>query len=374
MRFAAAAFLSLALVLGAVVALSGNLLSSEESGHAESQHVDRVFGYWLHWDVGWYGRISHEGYPDREVENYDRGDESAAAFFPGYPMAIRAVSPVIDTPLSELVVTFIAGLMATCLFAVWCTRKQPGRATWWAVGALLLYPYAYYLVGAPYSDAVFLAAAVGAFLLAEDDRPFLAGIVGAIASATRPVGIGVVIGLILVVVQRRRRGERHARDVGVLLSGFGITAFMAFLWVRFGNPLAFTSAQQGWSQHPGLLRNVLKADFFDHLLHDPRPMIGLRLGVQGILGLLFLAAVPAVWRRYGAAIGAYTLVVVALPVLGSAAFESTGRHMLAAFPVFALVGSSLARQSRRTAVGALAVSAATLVVVSSFYARGYFMA
>lgn len=367
-----AAFLAVTVALGVIVALSGNLLPSGESGHAESDRLDSVVGYWLHWDVGWYGRISQEGYPQREVDNYNRGDESAAAFFPGYPAAVRVLTPVVgEVVLAEILVTLLAGAIGIVLFALWCRRHDGDRVVPWALGGMLLYPYAYYLVAAPYSDALFLAAAIGSFALAERDQPVLAGLVGVLATATRPVGIGVVLGL-LVLVARRAEGPRR-RDLWVALSALGMAGFMAFLWARFGSPFAFASAQRGWQSSEGVWRGVVKVDFFDHLLHDPRPLIGLRLGVQGILGVLFLAAVPAVWRRYGPAYGIYTLVVVGLPVVGSAAFESTGRHLLAAFPVFALLGSWLAAQERGRAVGVLVASALSLSVVASFYARGYFM-
>src|SRR5438876_1423917 len=64
------------------------------------------------WDAGWFERIAQDGY---------RPDDASAAFFPGYPLAIRGVTSVI--PVSEadaaLVVSNVAFLGAlVVLFAL----------------------------------------------------------------------------------------------------------------------------------------------------------------------------------------------------------------------------------------------------------------
>ena len=80
-------------------------------------------------------------------------------------------------------------------------RKQQltARSAALFAAALLLFPYAWYLYGAVYADALFVLCAIGAFYLVEKDRPVLAGLVAAVATATRPVGIAMVIGLVAVL-------------------------------------------------------------------------------------------------------------------------------------------------------------------------------
>ncbi|MCX7619515.1 MAG: hypothetical protein N2037_01575, partial [Acidimicrobiales bacterium] len=60
-------------------------------------------------------------------------------------------------------------------------------------------------------------------------------------------------------------------------------------------------------------------------------------------------------------------------LLGSKDFQGTGRYLLAAFPVFFVVGRVLESRPRlRTAVWV--VSALFLILWTSAYARGYYVA
>ena len=385
-RFALVAFAVVAIVLGIVVPLSNAHLSPGEGHRGEVTKLDSVLGPWIQFDAGWYRRISEDGYTDADVANYDAGEESAAAFFPGYPAAVRAATPVVgDDPfLAEIAVTMVAGALVAILFLRWCRRRVSANSSRMAVLALLLFPYAFYLVAAPYGDALFLLATVAAFLLAEDDRPVLAGLAGAVATLTRPVGIAVVIGLVVVVAEKRGalrwrprlrfdRSRLRRSDPAVLLSGLGAAAFMVYEWFRFGSPVAYSIAQRGWDQAFGV-RTALKFRFFDHVLHDPRPGFVLRLAAQAVLVIVFVAAVPAVWRRFGAGYGLYTAIALALPTIGSATFISTGRYVLAAFPVFALFGVWLSEQRPRVAHAVLALSAIGLVSFASLYGRSFLMA
>jgi len=384
-RFALGAFAITAFILGVIVPLSSAHLSQGEGFRGTVSHFDAALGPWIQFDGGWYGVISQEGYSDAQVDNYKAGRESAAAFFPGYPAAVRAVTPVTDGDpfLAEIAVTVVAGALLMIVFLRWCRRRQGARASQLALIALLAFPYGWYLIAAPYGDALFLLATIGAFLLVEDDRPVLAGLLGAVATATRPVGFAVIVGLAVLVAEKRGalqwlgrirfdRSRLRRGDAGVLLSAVGAGAFMVYEWFRFGSPLAYSVAQRGWD-HALDIQTVFKIPFFDHVLHDPRPGFVLRLTAQGVLVFIFLAAVPAVWRRFGAGYGLYTAVVLALPTIGSATFISTGRYVLAAFPVFALAGEWLAERSQRFSHAALAASALTLCVFASFYGRSFFM-
>ena len=223
-----------------------------------------LVGGWLRWDGGWYSDIATAGY-----SYAGGGAQSSVAFFPAYPLAIAAVAALtgIHVPLVGVLVTTVAGGGAAVLFFVWSRARVSFGAATLATVLMLVYPYSFYLYGAVYTDALFLCAALGSFVLLERGHPLLAGLVGATATATRPVGIAVIVGLVAVAAMRRgvvrrsegrlplqlelRRFER--RDCWVLLSAGGLVAWMTYLWIEFGDPLAFQSAQSapGWGQAPG---------------------------------------------------------------------------------------------------------------------------
>jgi hypothetical protein len=350
---------------------------------------DGIVGVWTQWDAGWYLSIAREGYSFVSVDR-----QANVAFFPAYPLAMRAIGWVLGGhPLvGGVLVTLGATAGSVVLFTRWCADRMPSLAVRWAVAALLLYPYAWYLYGAVYADALFLVAALGAFVLYERGHPVLAGLAGAVATAARPVGMAVVVGLVILVLARRR-GLRRLRlsDAGVLLSAGGLAGWMAYLWVRFGDPLLFSKVQSAWGQASGP-ETWFKVDLFRRAQSIPcfvRGTLGsvegcgtdygsellYALGIiaQGVLLLAAVLSVPWIIRRFGWAYGAYTVVVLAPALIGSQDFQGAGRYLLAAFPVFALVGERLSRHATagRWVLGA---SALVLVLLTSLYARGYYLA
>jgi hypothetical protein len=384
----AAFFAALATVLVLVVWQSSTHFSPAEAAlqpPPDIDHGQEVLAPWLYWDSTFYREIADHGYPASDQQEFDEAGQPLVAFFPGYPAAVRLVSSVTgDVGLAAILTTLGAGLGLAVVARRWFSGAVGERAGRWATLALFLFPWSFIIVAAGYSEALFLLAAVSAFVLLEDDRPVAAGLVGAVASATRAVGVGVVVGLVVVLLERRGalrwRGWRpqvdwsrlRRRDAGVLLSAGGIGGWMLLCWVRYGDPMAFSTAQRGWSQGVGV-RSVLKLGFFQQLQDNQDRDFVLRLGLQGVVMIAFCLAIPAVWRRLGSGYGLYTAVVLGVPLLGSTNFTSNARFALAAFPVFALAGEQLARLKRSHATAALGTSSALLLGVTALWGRGYWM-
>jgi hypothetical protein len=386
-RRAAVAYVAIAAVLTAVAALAVHLPDAHDTLAFRGRDV---VGGWCRFDCGWYVHIVDHGY------SYTKGVQSPVAYFPGYPLVARPLARAIDnTPLSLIVVTWVAGLATLMLFAHWCARRLSRRTAVLAVACFALYPYGWFLYGAGYADALFLAFAIGAFVLLEHDHPLLAGIAGAAAAATRPLGIAVAVGLLLRALERRgglpARDAEHTdslaaklgipatvnfrafrpRDLGVLLAPAGLVAWSIWLWARFDDPFAYSTVQEAWDQAEGP-HTWFKIGFGGQLLHGPDT--GYRFGilVQAVVTLVALVAVPFVARRLGAAYGAYTLLAVALPTLATKDFQGMGRYMLGAFPLFALAGLLLAERPRARAP--VLAAAATLLVVGAFgFARNWYL-
>lgn len=343
---------------------------------------DWFWGGWVRLDGGWYHGIAEGGY------DYVPGQQSSVAFFPGYPITIRHVGRAIDNiPLGGIVTTIACGLAAVVLFWRWCAARLPRRAALLGLVVLALYPYAWYLYGAVYGDALFLLAVLAAFTLLDHDHPVLAGLAGAAATATRSVGVAVVVGLVVGVLERRgalqgtwRWGVprslalRRLRpaDAGVLVSTAGLVAWAAWLWHRYGDPLLFSSVQSEWGQ-PASPRTWFKLDFLGQVARGDDRIYSYGLVVQALLALGVFLLVPAIVRRFGLRYGAYTAVLVALPVIGSQDFQGVGRYVIGAFPAFAVVGERLAARPAWPRV-VLPVSAALLVLGTVWFAHGLYLA
>ena len=335
---------------------------------------------WMRWDAGWYAAIADVGY-----SYTGPGRQSPVAFFPGYPLLLRFVSePFGNTQLVGIVLTFVLGLAATVVFHHWAARRLGARAARFAVGALLLYPFSWFLFGAVYSDALFLLAAVTAFLLLDLDRPVAAGLVGAIATASRPVGPALVVAMCLFVLARTTEGDREDRrrlrlpqlsrlrpnDAGVLLSVLGIAGYVLFLQRAFGEPLAFIKVQSapGWN-HTSDTDTVFKITAWRILTSGSFGLDWYRAFAQGLVTILFVASIPVILRRLGVAFAAYVALLIIVPVASTADFTPMGRYLLAAFPGFAAAGAVV--EKRRWLLLAVPGSVGLLLYFSSHFAREF---
>lgn len=332
---------------------------------------------WAQWDSGWYHRIAAHGY------SYTVGQQSTVAFFPAYPLVVRGARLLIDDPyLAGIAVTFLAGLGAAVLFAAWVRARLSPAAAWTALLAFLLFPYAFFLYGVVYADALFVAALLGAFLLLEADRPVLAGLAGAVATAARPVGIVLVIGLIVRALERRgalRPAEggwidwRRARwaDAGVLLSLVGLGLWCLYLWSRFGDPFAFATAQAAWHQGAGP-ETWLKFQFFRDVADLRSPRAWILFMAHPALTVAGACLLPRVFRRFGAGYGIYAALLIGVSALSTKNFFGMARYLLAAFPCFAALGEVLDERPglRRLYIPAGGVG---LVALTAIFGTGYYL-
>ncbi|HEV7757918.1 MAG TPA: hypothetical protein VGO78_02975 [Acidimicrobiales bacterium] len=372
-------------VLAVLVLVSWQTFSHthEVVGNVVAFRGDGVLGGLAHYDGGWYHHISQFGY-----RYHQPGIQSPVAFFPGYPLAMRYTGSVIgDNALAGILVTVACGMGVAVVFWTWCRDRLTPPAATSALLLLLLYPYGYYLYGVMYAEALFLFATLLAFHLVERDHPVAAGVVGALATFTRPVGIAVVVGLALRTLERRGAltrpgwlgvptrislGRVRPRDAGVLLSIGGLAAYAGFLWAEYGDPFLFSEVERYWDQPPGL-RTWLKIELLQDLrFHITSPFVW-GLLVQGTLALLALATVPFVGRRFGWGYAGYMFVVLAIALVGTKDFQGLGRYVLAAFPVFALAGEHLTERPRSLRYVAIACSGLALVLAAAGFAHGLYL-
>jgi len=400
-----AAFAAMTLAMTAVVTLSSRSVIRSAPVLTGPAWLDA----WFQMDSGWYHLIATDGY------FYNPGQQSSIAFFPTYPMAVRGLGSIIgDDQVAGSLIGVLAGLATAVLFANWVWSRLPRAGAVTAIAVLLLYPYAFYLYGAMYGESLFMLTAIGSFMLLERRHYWLAGLVGALATAGRPVGVAVAVGLVVRMLEMRAEAQLAAetphvaevggsadpivssqstgtndarrpqfrdlvrcvpavrwREAGVLVSGLGLVAWCVYLWEEFGDPLAFVSVQAapGWNQGSGP-HTWFKVAYLGTMVFGPVD-VAIRTTAQALMCLFAVLLLRRVWRRFGWGYAAYSMVVLAIPLLGTKDFMGTGRYVLAAFPVVAAAGDFLAsRAPTWLRVAVLAVLGAGLMVATAFYARG----
>jgi hypothetical protein len=168
------------------------------------------------------------------------------AFFPGLPLLLRVVHVLAQNwVLAGLLISVVAGAVAVVLARL-AELDHPGGTGERAVLLLLLSPCAVFLA-AGYTEALFLAFALPAWLAARRGRWLLAGLLAAGASTTRVTGVFLAAALAVEFLTATDR-RRQWRDLPVLaVPVLPVVAYFAYLHHRTGDWMAWQHAQEkGW--------------------------------------------------------------------------------------------------------------------------------
>jgi hypothetical protein len=322
---------------------------------------------WERFDGLWFLRIADSGYVD--------GDGSAA-FFPLYPLAIRALSWVLGGhPLAAALIISNAAFLGALVVLYLLTHREFGetmaRRT---VLYMTVFPTAFFFF-APYSESLFLFLIVTSLYAARRGSWPVAGVAGALAGATRNVGILLVPVLAAEAVVRWRR-ERRPIVAPLVWSAFasvGALAYLAF-WQRFAGDWTVPIAkQQNWLREGSFpLWTIGKAS------REAFRFIGVYPGGYHLLDWLIVvpALLGAIWvaRRTPAPYGVYTWASLLAPlsfIFVPRPFMSVPRFLLPVFPL----AWALARFSERFKANeaVVAVCAAGLGLFTVLFVNWYYI-
>jgi hypothetical protein len=305
---------------------------------------------WTHRDAVWFAAIAGHGY----VKN------DSPAFFPLYPLLVRAGSLVLDhrVYVAGMVVSLVAYGLAMVVLYKLTTALADTRAAALAVTLISVAPLAF-VFSAVYSESLFLLCTVASLWFAQSRRWALAGLAGLAATLTRSSGL--LLFLPLLVLYGEQRGwtwrsikpewPRDLRIAWTLLVPAGLLAYMAYLWARFGDPRLFSEAERRhWKRvldwpwvdvWRGLRASVYTVESL--AVHHTGLVGGLRPGgyaevklvlmVFPVLALAFaVTAIALGWRRLPAAYTLFAALSVAFPL-----FFPSGLYPLWSYPRFVLV-------------------------------------
>ncbi|MFG2222500.1 mannosyltransferase family protein [Streptomyces sp. NPDC048644] len=200
------------------------------------------------WDWGHFLHIARDGYFPGHAGPWQAGWDNREAFFPGFPMLLRAVHVVVPSwAAAGLLISFAAGAVAVVALAriarLYLPEAGAGRRT---VLFFLLSPCAIFLA-AGYTEALFLAFALPAWLTAQRGNWRLAATLTALATTVRISGGFLAAALVLQYVLT----FRSHRDLRAL-PWLALPALPAFLYSWYlqahtGDWMAWKSAQErGW--------------------------------------------------------------------------------------------------------------------------------
>ncbi len=290
------------------------------------------------WDCNWYLGIAKHGYA---LDPIPGSGKANWAFFPAYPLAIRAVTWAtgLAPAMAALLVSNLAILAGTWCGARYLQRTRPGAPVAWFVIFCAAGPYAFYFT-TDYTEAMFFGLACLSLLSWRQDRPVLAGIAGAALSATRAVGVFLVLAFAADLVQRFGRSvipETFRRSrilLALVVSPLGLFLYMGFLHLQVGDGFAFSHVQAGWghtfAEPFGRIAKALVVPDLDNIIGPGRRSLTWN-AIWAVLGLAMIGWLLA-RRRFGEAV--FAICCLGIPL--TTGLTSIPRYLVGC-PVFAFV-------------------------------------
>ncbi|HEX9313042.1 MAG TPA: mannosyltransferase family protein [Actinomycetota bacterium] len=338
--------------------------------HAIAPGWQNLFTAWERFDALWYLRIAAHGYASHD---------GSAAFYPLFPLTVRAVSFVIGGhPLAAGLLVANGAFLGALIALYLLTSDELGEET--ARGSVLfaaVFPTAFFFVS-PYSESLFLMLAVVTLWTARRGRWEVAGLAGALAALTRNVGVLLVLPLVVEAVHQaleRRPWRWPVKPLAWSLApAAGAGVYLLYWRARVGDWLAPIHQQAGWERklaNPGF--TLLEGT------RDAYRFIGIYPGGYHLLD--WVVTIPvlalAVWTsvRLRPAYAVYVWASILAPlsfIFTSRPLMSFPRFALPLFPIF--WGAARLTEGRRVRRElAVAASATMLGVLLLLFVAWYYV-
>jgi hypothetical protein len=299
------------------------------------------------WDGVWFIGIVQDGYDTRlEHDPSGRLIPTNIVFFPAYPFLVRAVASTIGLGVlhAGILAAWAAGLAAAWgIFAV--GYHVHGRT----VGTLLAFLWAVQphaiVESMVYSEGLFTALAAWCLYAVLRRQWLTAGVLCALAGATRAsaiVLVVIVIATAAIEVLRRRNGWRPW--AGALISPIGLVGYYSWVAHVLGRADGwFYMQDRGWDSRFDGGHDTLET--FVEIVETRGPGLE-RYEVSAVMLAAIVLLVSLVFLRTPRPLLAYAGGLLVLTLGAGGFYHSKSRFLLPAFPLLLPFAIAFARMPR----------------------------
>lgn len=331
------------------------------------------------WDGQWMLALAGHGYNHIPTDLTDAHGhltaDTAYAFFPGYPMVVRAVHLLLGmSPYAAAITTsLVAGAAATVAayrIGRWCAlRRWPGdpqrgdRAGLIMAVLFAATPMSVVLTMA-YTEAIYCAFAGWALWMILEKRWVAAGLLTLCAGGTRTTAVALIAVLLIAAFVNRHDGWRPW--AGAALAPLGWLSWMVIVGLRVGAPSGWFHVQSnGWNTRfdagVATLRYLVDTLSLNQTAGDVITAWVI-LATVVLIVLAFATRLP--WQ-----VSVYGTLAASTVLLSTGLMNSRVRLLLPAFVLLTPVALALAQRSRTTQI---TVGAA--VTITSAWFGAYMLA
>ena len=296
------------------------------------------------------------------------------AFFPLYPTLIGWVNQVFNNPIfSGYLISHVSfGVFLYLLYKL-IRLDHPSHVVAHTIIFYLLFPTSFFFA-ALYTESFFMAVIIGAFFAARKKRWLLAGILGAVASATRLVGILLLPALLIELWQQQKLKKSFFPALKISLSALGLLGYMHYLAKNFSDALYFIHAQPVFGAQRSADKLILLYQVFWRYTKmiftvEPKSLLYYTVSQEFILSLAFLFLMIISYKKTRLSYAVFATLAYIVPTL-TGTLSSMPRYVLVMFPAFIVLGQI---RNKALRVTLYALSAALLAINLSLFTGGYWV-
>ncbi|MDP3974392.1 MAG: mannosyltransferase family protein [bacterium] len=330
------------------------------------------FFSWANFDGEHYLSISIFGYKYLEQ-----------AFFPVYPMIMSFFSrpnafdlllSLINSTVVGLLISNVSFLLALIVLWELIRIDFSKKIAYLTIILIIVFPTSFYF-GAVYNESLFLLLSVLSFYFARKGNWMAAGLIGMVSSATRIFGIFLLPALLIEAWQQK---ASLGIFIWILLIPAGLGVYMIYQFFTVGDFIAFYHLQKivgeqhqsGFTLLPQVYYRYVKMLLTVGIQNPIFQTIVLEFAV-GIL--FFLLPVYGYFKKIRLSYLVYAMLGFLAPTI-QGSFSSVPRYVIVFFPSFLAVAFWINSLPKYMRIIILLLSFSALIIESSLFLRGYWVA
>ncbi len=303
------------------------------------------------------------------------------AFFPVYPALINWLDKVFNNPIFSGYLISHLSLIAFLFLLYKLIRLDHSKHI--AISTILFYlifPTSFFFA-ALYTESFFMALTAGAFLAARKKKWLLAGILGAVGSGTRLVGVLLLPALLVELWQQQKFKnplvfvkKSWRQIVSISISVSGLLLYMRYLAKNFSDALYFIHAQPVFGAQRSTEKLILLYQVFWRYTKmmftvQPKSLLYYTVSQEFLFSLIFLLLMIWSYKKTRLSYAVFATLAYIVPTL-TGTLSSMPRYVLVMFPAFIVLGHIKSKTSRYILY---ALSLTLLAINVSLFTRGYWV-
>ncbi len=319
------------------------------------KHSDSLFDPFAQLDARAYLDIAKNGY------NAEFNGTSNYGWYPLYPLLIRIFS-FIGFELAAFLIANIFSFIAILLLYILVKDEFGEKVGKKSVFYLLFFPASFFLT-VMYTESLFLALTLAIFLFAKESKWHFVGMLGFLASLTRPQGILLFVPMAYMYLKNEKKIKLNT--LFLLLIPVGIFTLMAYQYLITGDALIQFYTQEKyvrgitfpWDSILIAIKGTINPQSTFDIVYN-----SFNIFVIAAMSFILYRSRKYIKKEYTI----YFFLSLIFPLF-SASIASMARFMSVTFPVFMALALESEDKKKENSINILYAASIILLIISTAY-------